>query len=67
MKHVVSCTTFQPILLWHEWQALFALIALYISFCFFFVLDLCVNEEGIGFIVDVFHHELKAIEKLHFK
>jgi hypothetical protein len=43
-------------------------IELYISFCLFlFVLDINVNEEVIGFIVDVFHHELKAIEKLHFK
>jgi hypothetical protein len=44
------------------------LIALYISFCFLlFVLDIHVNEEGIVFIVDVFHHELEAIEKLCFK
>jgi hypothetical protein len=34
---------------------------------FLFVLDIHVNGEGIGFIVDVFHHELKAIEILCFK
>ena len=42
-------------------------IGLYISFCFFLSLIYVSMMEGIGFIVDVFHHELKTIEKLYFK
>jgi hypothetical protein len=37
----------------------------FVSFCPWYMCQW--GGKAIGFIVDVFHHELKAIEKLHFK
>jgi hypothetical protein len=53
-------TTFQPILLCTNSGNCFNCIVPFVLLLF--VLDIHVGEEGIGINVDVFHHELKAIE-----